>query len=882
MTGSIERRLQTLLLLVATGLAACSSEGGAGAGDVAPDAGADARDALAADGAPPADMQDGGGRRGDAVGDGARGELAGPPTTLGEAGFTLVTDPATHLPALADAAGGVLLAPAVGGAGDPAFAPLAWATASEDVRFLEGAYGFREELGPWQAALSASPIEVGADGAVRYTVTTAEGALAVTVSPVARGVARVRVAAPAEAGRVALSFACTERDRFFGFGAQANAAEQRGEVVPIWVSEQGIGKTLTDETTPTLFGRPHDSYFPVPFTLTNRGFGLLVETLRRSVFDLCATHADTWRVVAWDNALTFVVFLGPEPLTVVERFTAHTGRARPLPPWAWGPWIAVQLGSAAVRERAALLRSEHIPCTAIWSQDWIGGELSLTGGYALPYHWEWDPEVYPDLPGLSAGLHDAGFRLLGYFNPFVRPGFREWDEATANGYLLHKPDGSDYVFNVISKPGSVVDLTNPAARDWVKGYLATGEALGLDGWMADFGEWVPFDAVGFDGRTGAELSSDYPRLWQTLHREFWDEARPDGDHLYFVRSGYTGSQATSQAVWAGDQNTDWSRADGLPTVISIGTSLGISGVPFYGHDIAGFSFIPVISTPSTKELYFRWTEVGAFSPIMRTHEGINRAQNWNYDKDAETMAHFRFYADVHMRLVPYLQALELDATTRGWPLMRHLVLGFPDDAEVWGRHDDFLLGDALLVAPVVDESERRDVYLPAGRFYDFWDGTAHDGPAHLDVVAPLTAIPVFARAGALVPLLPPGVDTLLPTTDPDVVAADANTPLHVRAYLGAAGERLLADGTVLALASAAAAPGPTVLSVADRVLAACDGAGDTTPCLDLPAVGTRVVVRNVRAGQELTGQAAAGAPVGLRLGVSGGPAARPYVLELVY
>jgi alpha-glucosidase len=227
-----------------------------------------------------------------------------------------------------------------------------------------------------------------------------------------------------------------------------------------------------------------------------------------------------------------------------------------------------------------------------------------------------------------------------------------------------------------------------------------------------------------------------------MNRAAAEAARPDGDWVIFSRSGWTGEQGVAQIVWIGDQEADWTERDGLPTVVPALLNLGLSGVPFVTHDIGGFS-----GGPRTKELFLRWTELGAFTPVMRTHEGLARVDNWDWDSDAETVAHFRRFARVHAALAPTWARLADEAVSSGMPLLRALGLVFPDDPESRRISDEFLVGDDLLVAPVLLEgATTREVYLPPGVWFDVWTGERYDGGRRLSMPAPIGRPPVFSRS----------------------------------------------------------------------------------------------------------------------------------------
>ncbi|MBI4822334.1 MAG: hypothetical protein HY791_39100 [Deltaproteobacteria bacterium] len=595
--------------------------------------------------------------------------------------------------------------------------------------------------------------------------------------------------------RASIRFECDEGP-FLGFGAQTHDTDQRGQRVPIFVSEQGIGKVDSDEQPEVWFlvGTRHQSYVSVPTTVALRGrasYGLHATTFRRSAFDLCGADPDALEITVDERAGEVLIFPGPSPAGVLEQLTSVVGRPPPVPDWTYGVWMERVGGTAAVLAEAEKLRAENIPASAIWSEDWRGGRSS-GDEYILEEDWRADPELYPDLSEMISTLGKGGFRFMTYFNTFVVNGVDVDREARDRGLLVEDPRGSPIEFQAPSfEDSSLLDLLQPEGREFALSELSDALALGVRGWMADYAEWYPVDPRSVkpsDGSDPEVAHHRYPVSWAEVNR---DALASYPDAVVFLRSGYTGSQAAAPVIWAGDQRTSFDADDGLPTVVPILLGLSMTGFPVVTHDIGGY--VSATNPPTTKELFFRWTTLGAFSPVMRTHHGRSADLNWRWDSDAATIAHFRRWAEVHTRLFPLWKGLAREARERGTPILRPLLYRDPGNRSLDAVKDAFLVGDGLLVAPVVTSSTtERAVVLPAGGWYELSWGA--EGPAtkrfveqgETSVEVPLGEIATFAAAGAVLPLIPAGVETLV-TGSERVGLESLGSKRVVYTWLGAAG-----------------------------------------------------------------------------------------------
>ncbi len=618
-----------------------------------------------------------------------------------------------------------------------------WRSFDETVRESVGRFTFRRSNVVTQTLGRFVGSERTVDGVVvRFEGEASRATLTLSVGRAGEST-RLRVELTgAEADSIALPFACDDAATFLGFGEQYDGLEHRGESFALYTEEQGIGRT----GGPLAFvGDAHTTYFPMPWWIDLRGAGVLIDTPARTLVDLCDTDPGVAWIEVEDGApLEAWVFHGPTPFEVVRQLGDEVGRPRRPPAWALArPWIGIQGGQDAVLAEADALDAAGIPFGALWAQDWSGRRELAPDRFGVVYRWVADTSLYPDLRGMTDALHARGVHFLAYANPFVVPGLDHFDEMAATDLLIREPStGMPLVFPSVSTSASMPDFTRPSTYDYVEARLeAMVTEHGIDGWMADFGEWLPTGASLADGSDARDTHNLYPAAWHRASREVMERLRPDGDGVVFTRSGWTRAHAEAQVVWCGDQEADFSPTDGLPTVVPCMLSLGLAGIPFVTHDIAGFS-----GGPSTFELFARWVELGAFTPIMRTHEGLARTANWNWDSDAATIAHVRRFARIHEALAPELERLADEAARTSAPMVRALSLVHPQEPLVRGVSDEFLLGDALLVAPVVEPgATQRPVVLPPGTWFHVWTGARFEGPGLIEIDAPLGSPPVFSR-----------------------------------------------------------------------------------------------------------------------------------------
>lgn len=563
--------------------------------------------------------------------------------------------------------------------------------------------------------------------------------------------------------RAYLTYASDSDEHFFGFGEQFSRFDQKGRRVPIWVSEQGIGRgaqpvTALVNLAARAGGTDMTSYAAVPHYITSRLRSLFLENGEYAVFDL--RSADRVQISTFSGQMMGRILHGGSPEELVGEYTAWAGRMRPLPDWILeGALVGMQGGDQRVREVYAQLKQMGTPVSAFWLQDWVG-QRTTSFGKQLWWNWELDRDRYPGWDALRDDLSADGVRLMVYVSPFIadvsalKPNLRRnlFLEASQGGYLVRRADGSPYLIQNTDFSAGLLDLTNPDAVSWFKGVLADEVlAVGASGWMADFGEALPYDAQLARAESPA-FHNRYPEAWARVNREFID-TQPNADELvFFTRSAFAQSPAYTTLMWQGDQLTTWDGRDGIRSAVTGLLTGGISGFSLNHSDIGGYTGInnPLLKIARSKELLMRWMELSAFTTVYRTHEGNTPEQHAQFYSDQDTLAQFDRFARVYRAWAPLRKRLVSDAAANGSPVARPLFFHYPDDPVSYrADQDEFLLGADILVAPVLDPGQStRRLYLPAGNWVHVWSGRAYRSPfggQWVTVDAPLGQPPVFVK-----------------------------------------------------------------------------------------------------------------------------------------
>ena len=486
------------------------------------------------------------------------------------------------------------------------------------------------------------------------------------------------------------------------------------------------------------FGSESDrAYKNVPFYQSSMGYGIVVDSGLPIEFDFGAATQSVVQVVVPDDLIEYYVLAGPGPNDVIERYNRLTCRPVPPPKWAFGTWISSGFcvdTQQAVLQRARTIRERGIPCDVLHLDTYWqpGGRWSEL---------RWDTTTFPDPDAMLAELDTLGFKVCVWINPYISVHSDRFTEAGDLGFLLKRADGSTYVAD--SWHGSfpecgIVDFTNPAATGWFQERLRPIARQGVQVFKTDFAEGVPADAVAFNRMTGVELHNVYTLLFNDAVSAVTREVH--GHSMVWARSSYLGGQRHA-AQWSGDTISSY---EAMASCINGGLAHGLSGVPFWSHDTGGFSGTP------TDDLFLRWAQFGALSPLLRFH-GTTSREPWRFPGvESAVIEALR----LRYTLLPYLYSIALRSGVTGEPMMRALMVDSPEDPLAWRSEHEYRLGPDLLVAPMVNESQQRHVYLPAGEWVDWWSGEVTAGPAMVKVAPAMDQVPLYARMGALIPTVP--------------------------------------------------------------------------------------------------------------------------------
>lgn len=547
-----------------------------------------------------------------------------------------------------------------------------------------------------------------------------------------------------------ITFSTNPEEHIYGCGETYSKLDLKGENVRIWVAEhQNTRRISTKIIKEKIFGKhpektlsfdKYESYYAQPTFVSSDKYFVHCNVNAYSEFDFRKGNQIT---LYFQEKPEIIIDSGDSFTEVSEKLTALLGRQRELPSWIYdGVILGMQEGTEIVSQKIEKAKKANIPVTGVWCQDWSG--CRRTGfGYQVMWNWKWDEELYPDLDKKIKEWKQEGIHFLGYINPFMAIEKELYEYATAHGYCVKDKEGKDYLVTITTFPAAMIDFTNPEAYSWFKSLIKENMiGLGMDGWMADFGEYLPVDSVLYSGEDPAIIHNQWPAIWAKMNKEAIEECGKQEEIFFFTRAGHTGTIQDSSMMWTGDQHVDWSIDDGLPSVIPATLSLAMSGYGITHSDAGGYTTI--MHMRRGKELLLRWEEMNVFSPLLRTHEGNQPVNNVQFDSDEELLQQMSRCAHMHVKLKKYLQECVKEESEKGTPVMRPIFYHY-DEKWAYEEKTEYLLGRDLLIAPVYKEGERERVcYLPKDNWVHLFSGNEYNGGI-VKVNAPIGQPPVFIR-----------------------------------------------------------------------------------------------------------------------------------------
>ena len=508
----------------------------------------------------------------------------------------------------------------------------------------------------------------------------------------------------------------------YGMGERFGPLVKNGQSVDIWNADGGTSS--------------EQAYKNVPFYLTNGGYGVFVDHPGRVSFEVGSELVSKVQFSVPDQVLEYLVIYGPTPKEILAKYTALTGRPALPPPWTFGLWLSTSFTTSydesTVSSFVDGMAERDLPVSVFHFDTFWMRELNWCD-------FEWDPRVFPDPVGMLARLKARGLRICLWINPYIGQRSPLFAQAAAAGYLLRRPNGDVWQWDLWQPGMALVDFTNPAAREWYAGKLDALLEQGVDCFKSDFGERVPTDVAYFDGSDPERMHNYYTYLYNQCVFEALQKRRGE-DTVVFARSATAGSQKFP-VHWGGDNESTF---ESMAESLRGGLSLGMSGFGFWSHDIGGFEGTP------DPALFKRWIAFGLLSSHSRLHGSGSYRVPWLFDEEAVEV--LRTFTRLKARLMPYLYQAAVTARDTGVPVMRAMALEFPDDPGCAHLDRQYMLGPDLLVAPVFSASGEVSYYVPAGRWTHLVSGQVVEGPRWVRETHDFASLPLLVRPGAVLPL----------------------------------------------------------------------------------------------------------------------------------
>lgn len=550
-------------------------------------------------------------------------------------------------------------------------------------------------------------------------------------------------------GRFWIRIKAKEQEHLYGLGEQMSHFNLRGMLFPIWSSEPGVGRNKNTYVTwqADINGMAGGDYwntnYPQASYISDQKYYLFIDSFAYSEFDFRAPEFHEIHV--WEVPKKILFWTGDTYYSLVEQFTHFIGRQEKLPQWInEGFILGIQGGWDKIDHKINELQKHGVDLVALWVQDWEGIRMT-SFGQRLMWDWQHDPKRYPNFKEKVATLKEQGIRFLGYSNCYLAIDGPLFVEAKKLDYLAKNENGGIYEVDFGEFYCGIPDFTRKEVQEWFAERILGQEMLdmGLEGWMADFGEYLPTDCILAHG-DAMKMHNEWPTLWAEVNDIALRSRNKKGETFVFMRAVGAYSQKYCPCLWAGDQSVDFSKDDGLASVIPAALSSGISGFSFHHSDLGGYTSL--YGNIRTVELNLRWAEFSAFTGIMRSHETNRPTENIQLYDSSYQMTFLGRMVRIFKALAEYKNPYIQEAVDKGYPLMRPLFFEYPQDKQAYKQEYEYLLGSDILVAPVWQENIKTwDVYLPEDQWIHLWTGQEYQGGKIIVIDAPLGNPPVFIK-----------------------------------------------------------------------------------------------------------------------------------------
>lgn len=478
------------------------------------------------------------------------------------------------------------------------------------------------------------------------------------------------------------------------------------------------------------------AYKNIPFYLSNRNYGIFVNHSGRISFEIGSETVNQVQFSTLGQELEFFFIPGEDSKQVLSRYTDLTGKPSLPPGWSFGLWLSTSFvtdyDEASVTKFIDEMEKRDIPLSV----------FHFDCFWMREYQWcdfEWDPRVFPDPKGMLERLKARGLRVSLWINPYVGQASPLFDEAKSLGYLLKRADGSVWQWDLWQAGNAIIDFTNPAARVWYQSKLEPLIDMGVDCFKTDFGERIPLDAMYFDGTDPLEAHNLYTYWYNQCVFELLERKKP-GEAIVFARSATAGSQKLP-VHWGGDNTSSF---DSMAETLRGGLSLGVSGFGFWSHDIGGFEGTP------NPAVFKRWVAFGLLSSHSRLHGNESVRVPWSVDEESVDVT--RHFVKLKSSLMPYLYSESVKCAEIGIPLLRPMFMECPEDRSSWYADRQYMLGEKIMVAPVMSESGEVEFYLPHGDWVNFHTKEIVAGGRWLTEQHDFLSLPIYVKAGSLIAL----------------------------------------------------------------------------------------------------------------------------------